>query len=114
MMSMLGLSFGQSSEWSMYFLMTKSPPSFTEQTKRRLNKHPSCLQAKPYPLLVVVLTCWAHIPACELDEVTDIVVDALLGLELVTFFRELEGTYFTCCGHDVDDVEVAAAQIFCR
>ena len=71
------------------------------------------LTGKPYPLLVV-LTCWTHIPACELDEVTDIVVDALLGLELVTFFRELEGTYFTCCGHDVDDVEVAAAQIFCR
>ena len=72
------------------------------------------LTGKSYPLLVV-LTCWAHISACELDEVTDIVVDALLGLELVTFFRGLEGTYFTCCGHDVDDVdEVAAAQIFCR
>ena len=61
------------------------------------------LAGKPYPLLVV-LTCWAHIPACELDEVTDIVVDALLGLELVTFFRELEGTYFTCCGHVDNDV----------
>ena len=71
------------------------------------------LAGKHYPLLVV-LTCWAHIPACELDEVTDIVVDALLGLELVPFFRELEGTYFTCCGRDVDDVEVSAAQIFCR
>ena len=49
------------------------------------------LAGKPYPLLVV-LTCWAHISACELDEVTDIVVDGLLGLELVTFFRGLEGT----------------------
>ena len=100
----------------MHFVMTKSPPSFTEQTKRRLNKHPSCLHANLILFLLfslVVHTCWAHIPACELDEVTDIVVDALLGLELVTFFRELEGTYFTCCGHD-DDVEVAAAQIFCR
>ena len=68
----------------------------THRTDKVKAKQASIMLAcKPYPL-VVVLTCWAHIPACELDEVTDIVVNALLGLEFVPFFRELEGTYFTC------------------
>ena len=85
------------------------------RTDKEKDKQASIVLAgKPCPILVVVLTYQAHIPACELDEVTDIVVDALLGLKLVTFFMTLEGTYFTCCGHVVDDVEVTAAQIFCR
>ena len=54
--------------------------------KKKAKQASIMLAGKPYPLLVILLSCWAHIPACELDEVTDIVVDALLGLELVPFF----------------------------
>ena len=86
--------------------MTKSPlsPFLASFTKRRSNKHPTCLQANLI-LCLVVLTCWGYVSVCGPDAIANISADTFLVNELVSNFWDLETAQWHCrCLHGIVNV----------